>query len=233
MKKILKKMLSFTLTAIVAAACLVFVGCKKETKEQEETVSTLRGTFTYNETVITRFKKEIQDGDWLYCSLYPQRDMVVDQEIAYRIDQRLKLNRDYTYLYEYTVILGSPGDWGNLEVAKLAVGITGTFTYKEKPFSENEYVVKLSNPTGGTEEIYGSNLNNSPAILRNWSLHAAADYQLDFSRITDFNSFVYDEYVCARTVSVKKAKDENESNELNDDVFYSYILNDFGRFSTY
>ena len=228
------KILSLALCAICSLACVLFAGCApEETESAAAKTSALRGTYTFQEEKTAEFKKQIADGDYLYCTLYPHRDMA-ETSILYRIDQRLKLNRDYTYAYEYTVILGNPNPWGGLEIAKLAVNITGTFTYTQKPYSTGEYIVKLSNPTGGTEEIYGANFSGAnPADLYSWAIHSTADYKIDFASVSKLANAVYDDYVKARTVYVYKAQTETESNVLTDNVFYPYILNDIGRFSNY
>jgi len=209
---------------------LAFTGCSQ--KPDEKPQSLLRGTFTFNDAITVKYSKTIQDGNYLYCRLYPQRDMMAEgQDILYRTDQRLKLNRDYTYSYQYTVILGNPGDWGNLEVAKLHVNITGTFTYTLGQ-TETSYIVHLSNPTGGIEEIYGSSLNNV-SWLGNWTMHSSPDQVLDFTQLSKLSSYTYDEYVCSRKVIVTKAQSELENNSIEDDIFYPYILEDFGRYSNY
>ncbi len=230
--KTLKKYISVLLCALLVCTCLVFVGCGKK-EENTELRSGLRGTFTYQSEEVATFKKEIADGKYLFCNLYPHRDMG-ETNILYRINQRLKLNRDYTYSYTYTVVLGNPGSWGNLEQAKISVNITGTFTYTVKTYEKGTYIVHLSNPTGGTEEIYGMNFSGAnPADLYQWSMHTTADYKVDFANASKLDNFVYDDYVKARTVYVYKAQTEEESNLLTDNVFYPYILDDIGRFSTY
>lgn len=232
MKKI-HKWLSVLFCVLLSVTCLLFTGCKDGEDQTPEARSALRGTFTYQNEIIVPFKKEISDGQHLYCSLYPHRDMG-EANILYRMNQRLKLNRDYTYSYTYSVILGNPNPWGNLEQAKVAVSITGTFTYTAKPYSTGEYIVRLSNPTGGTEEIYGMNFSGAnPADLYSWSIHGTADYKMDFSTVSQLDNFVYDEYVEARTVYVYKAQTEDESNILTDNIFYPYILDDIARYSTY
>lgn len=227
-----KKFLSVLFCLILSLVCVLFTGCSNGDSETE-TISALRGTFTNQNEITAQFKKEHADGDYLYCNLYPHRDMA-EINILYRINQRLKLNRDYTYAYEYSVILGNPNPWGNLEIAKLSVKITGTFTYTAKPYTKGEYIVKLSNPTGGTEEIYGCNFNGAnPADLYGWNIHGTADYRIDFSSVAKLDNFTYDDYVKARTVYVYKAQTDEETSSVTDNVFYPYILDDIGRFSTY
>lgn len=232
--KTLKRFLSLAVCVLLSFACLLFVGCNDGDGETaEEKRSELRGLFTNQSEKNVEFKHQIADGDYLYCSLYPHRDMA-EISILYRTNQRLKLNRDYTYVYEYSIILGNPNPWGATEIAKLTVNITGTFTYTAKPYSTGEYIVKLSNPTGGTEEIYGCNFNGSnPADLYSWHIHGSADYTVDFAAVSKLNNFTYDEYVQARTVYVSKAQAEGESNTVTDAIFYPYLLDDIGRYSTY
>lgn len=197
-------------------------------------VSSLRGTFIYKDSITTQLMKTFRDGDYLYSTTYPQTLMREEQQILYRIDQSLKLNRDYTYNYRYTIILGNPGDWGNLEFANLSVNISGTFTFKEMTNKVDEsYIVSLSNPTSGTEEIYGTNFNN-PADIYSWTRHSQVDYVLNIEQVLDVDpSYQFDQYVKGREVIVTKAKDDTESNVVSDDVFYPFILDDIGDYFTY
>ena len=220
-----KKILTLSL------ALLVFASCQGQQEIVKE--SALRGTFTYNDAITTQFKKEIQDGDYLYCSIYPQRDMTVNQNILYRIDQRLVLSRDFTYNYQYSIILGNPGEWGNLEVARLLVDISGTFTYNYLDEENGKYIVALSNPTSGSEQIFGSDISANTANLGSWTMHAQADAVYDFSLLSAGPDYVYDQYVCARKVIVTQAQNENESNTVTDNIFYKDILDTFAHYSTY
>ncbi len=219
--------------------CFVFSSCSSKVSEEEEKKSGLSGTFTFNEAFDAKFKKEIQiDEDvnhYLYCHLYPQRDMEVGGEndkILYQLDQRLKLNRDSTYRYEYSIIIGSSGDWGNPEILKILVDITGTFTYKVIDEEKKSYAVYLNSPTGGTEERYGATLYN-PAVLRSWGMHSSPDYVLDFSTLSKLENYNYDPYVAGHWVYAKKAITEEESNLLEDNRYFPYILDDLGPFCTY
>ena len=146
---------------ILISISLLLFGCNNQVTTQEETKkSDLRGTFVNNEVIDAKFKKQIQDGNYLYSTLYPQSIFLNDdQGIAYRIDQRLKLNKDFTYNYEYSIVLGSSDAWGSLEVSKVYVNISGTFNFKNYQ-KENEFIVYLSNPTSGREEFYGCYLRN-------------------------------------------------------------------------
>ena len=212
----------------------LFTGCGNSNNEVTSEVisSELRGTFTNKEDIETQFKKQITDGDYLYSTFYPTMFMQEDQVILYRIDQKLVLKRNYTYNYEYSIILGNPGGWGNLEVSKLYVNISGTFDYKKMDKEPNSYVVNLSNPTSGREEIYGSYLYNTQ-YLSSWVMHTSPDLVLNFDELTKFSDYQFDNYVKGRKVIVTKATDQNEDNKIEDDVFYPFIIDDIAKYSTY
>lgn len=212
----------------------LFTGCNSnnENKSSETINSELRGTFTNKEDIETQFKSKITDGDYLYSTLYPTTFMVEDQVILYRIDQRLKLNKNFTYNYEYSIILGNPGGWGNLEVAKLYVNISGSFTYKKMDKEPNSYIVNLSNPTSGKEEIYGSYLYNTQ-YLSSWVMHTAPDLVLNFDELLTTENYQFDDYVKGRSLIVTKAIDSNDNNKVEDDVFYPFIIDDLAKYSTY
>ena len=64
-------------------------------------------------------------------------------------------------------------------------------------------------------------------------MHSSPDQVLDFTQLSKLSSYTYDEYVCSRKVIVTKAQSELENNSIEDDIFYPYILEDFGRYSNY
>lgn len=218
---------------ILISISLLLFGCNNQVTTQEETQkSDLRGTFVNNEVIDAKFKKQIQDGNYLYSTLYPQSIFLNDdQGIAYRIDQRLKLNKDFTYNYEYSIVLGSSDAWGSLEVSKVYVNINGTFNFKNYQ-KENEFIVYLSNPTSGREEFYGCYLRNFASFKDN-EIHPEADYVLNFDSLSKLENYQFDKYVKQRTVLVRKAVLENEDNSIEDNIFFSDILDDLGHFNTY
>lgn len=218
---------------ILISISLLLFGCNNQVTTQEETQkSDLRGTFVNNEVIDAKFKKQIQDGNYLYSTLYPQSIFLNDdQGIACRIDQRLKLNKDFTYNYEYSIVLGSSDAWGSLEVSKVYVNISGTFNFKNYQ-KENEFIVYLSNPTSGREEFYGCYLRNFASFKDN-EIHPEADYVLNFDSLSKLENYQFDKYVKQRTVLVRKAVLENEDNSIEDNIFFSDILDDLGHFNTY
>lgn len=197
----------------------------------EEAESELHGTFTYQETInrgLTITHREASEfaasqRQYLFSNFYPINAGCEGTPVAYNMDQRLKLNRDFTYSYEYSVLLSNPGDWGG-QFARLAVSITGTFEYVRG--SETEYSVLLSDPTGGTETIYGATLGFTG--IYGWSMHVQPDLILDFSLLSARDGYVCDVYARGRVVTVDRA-----SHALGDDVFYPQLLNDIARYSTY
>ena len=211
---------------------LLLVGCNNTQNEIVTEKSDLRGTFVNNEVIDAKYKKQIQDGNNLYATLYPLSIFLNDdQGIAYRIDQRLKLNSDYTYNYEYSIVLGSAESWGNLQVSKIYVNIFGVFQYK-KYDNENSFSVRLSNPTSGKEEFYGCHIWNLSSYKDN-EIHPEADYVLDFDTLSQLGNYQFDKYVQNRTVIVRKAVEENQDNTVEDNIFFSDILDDLGHFNTY
>lgn len=233
MKKIKLLCLSISLFSL-------FTACNETEEVISAPSSNLRGTFINSEVITTNFSSSlVNDSNYLYCTLYPQSLIPNDpnRKVLYRIDQRLKLNKNYTYNYEYSIKIGNGGDWGNLEIAKLHVNITGTFTYtnlysENGEIEENSYTVNLSNPTGGEEKIYGSNLPN-PNDFYSWTMHSEPDLVLDFASLSKLDNYQFDQYVKERKVFITKAINENEENIIEDNVFYPFIMNDLGRFSTY
>ena len=213
-------------------ASLILCGCGNNPEPQaslKPVESTLRGAFVSSESIHTKIKKEMADGQYLYLWKYPQFLLNAETEVLYRVDQRLTLKRDFTYNWNYTIILGNPGEWGNLEIAKIAVDISGTFSFHQTTF-ENQYSVNLSNPTFGTEEIYGCNINNM-TWFGGWTMHAEPDMVNDFETLSKTGFTAYSKYVCARSVLVRIDAEGNRV--LYSDLFFRDCLEDIAHYSTY
>ncbi len=219
--------------AVVAAVTSVFAltACGDKIDEAE-TKSQLYGTFTYQETLglgDSRLRltndadKVITDRSYIYSTVYPLNFGCENTNIAYNMDQRLKLNRDYTYKYDYTITLTNPGDWG-ATFARFAVSITGTFDFREA--GAGKYNVLLGNPTGGTQTVYASHIARQD--IYGWSMHAQPDMVTDYSVVPSVENYQYDHYVCSRMAVVNKS-----DKSLKDNVFYTDLFDYINQFSTY
>lgn len=216
---------------IIALSVTLFVACGGN-KQPDVEQSALRGTFTYSETINQGLKVtnklpgdiEVNNKQYLFSNVYPINYGNEGMAIAYGIDQRLKLNRDFTYNYDYTILISNPRDWGGTN-ARLVVSISGTFVYAEGA-NANEYSVLLSNPTGGTEQLFGATFTSQDNY--GWSMHSQPDLTLDYSLLSRLANYQYDEYVCSRVVTVNKT-----TKLLTDNVFYPEILNYIALYSTY
>lgn len=219
------------IAALVAASLGVtlLAACNNQSDAGDE--SALRGTFTYKETINeglsttnkTPAEVEVNDRQYLFSNVYPINYGNEGTPIAYGIDQRLKLNRDYTYKYDYTILISNPRDWGG-SCARLVISITGTFTFSVA--DEDKYSVLLSDPTGGTQTLYGATITSPDNY--NWAMHSQPDLSLDYSLLSQREGYVYNEYVRSRVVAVDRT-----TKVLTDDVFYPEILNYIALYSTY
>lgn len=225
------------LTEVTDGIKSAIFGEQEEEKSSDDKAeqSSLIGTFTYNEAIgqqawtlqMTR-DLEKQDTDtvkYVYCTVYPQT-IAEGSPVCFTIDQRLKLSRDYTYRYQYTILLSNPQDWG-AQFARFVVDISGTYTYNEN--GEDTYSVTLSAPLSGTETIYGSTLSRTD--IYGWSMHSSADYVLDIetARAADEN-FIPDKHIAGRVVTVEKSQ---EGNSVSDDIFYRDLMNTLALYSDY
>ncbi|MCH5157138.1 MAG: hypothetical protein J1G02_04605 [Clostridiales bacterium] len=220
----------FAIVMIVMLSVTLLAACGGNNDTQEQ--SALRGTFTYSETINQGLRVtnklpgdvEVNNKQYLFSNVYPINYGNEGMAIAYGIDQRLKLNRDFTYNYDYTILISNPRDWGGTN-ARLVVSITGTFVYAEGA-NANEYSVLLSNPTGGTEQLFGATITSQDNY--GWYIHSQPDLTLDYSVLSKLASYQYDQYVCSRVVSVNKT-----TKLLSDNVFYPEILNYIAMYSNY
>ena len=205
-------------------------------KTVEEPVSGLRGTYTY-QTVYGQHSGDLKitsdalnaasefKYQYLLVTAYPER-LGDGQPISYSVDQRLKLSKDFTYHYDYTINLKNPQQWGG-DVASVAVSMVGTFTYVENASAENKvFTVNLSNPTAGTHTVYGAQVSNASSIY-NWNKHGSPDMVLDLEYLATLPDHNFDKYTCGRTV---KVNNETGNKVLTDDIFFVDILQDICKY---
>ncbi len=223
------------LAALLTFSLLSLCACGKE-----ETVkkSEVRGTYTYSKvygqdkslhiTSDATFAASEYKYEYLLATGWPEK-AGDGQSISYAIDQRLKLAKDYTYFYEYTIALANPNDWGG-SVASISVSMAGTYTYIEKTDTENkEYTVTLSNPVSGTRTVYASTITDAKSIY-NWTKHGDPDLVEDLAYLSTLPSYNFDKYTCGRKV---KVTNDGENLVLSDDIFFIDILMDLAKYNNY
>lgn len=222
---------------ILSALCLIasiisLSSCKQE-ESNPELKSELFGTFTYQETLglgnskiqITHdLEKDTSNRNYIYSTTYPLNHNCEGTNISYNMDQRLKLNRDYTYKYDYTILLSNPGDWGRT-FARLQVNIAGTFDYRTTDNGKT-YSVMLSSPVSGTQTIYAFSIRSQG--IYDWEIHNKPDMVIDYSAVNLLDNYSYDKYVASKIVSIDKA-----NKILNDNIFFTDVMDYICQYSTY
>lgn len=217
--------------AAVVLAALPLAACGKKTDGGQKNKSGLYGTFTYQETLgadaaslrVTNDPNKEAGRSWLYSTVFPIASGNEGMVISYNMDQRLKLNRDGTYRYDYSILLSNPRDWGG-QIARLTVGITGEFDYVES--SEGKYGVLLGDPTGGTQTVYAAHLSGADSY--GWSIHSRPDLVIDYEIMSSYEDYVCDKYVRSRVVAVDKS-----DKSLRDDIFFADLLDYITAYCTY
>lgn len=213
-----------------------------QTQKEENVVdpnaptSELFGTFTHENTYgqkagecqTTPDRTKTKDGnvEFVYVGKFPIEN--AGQPISYKIEQNLKLNRDFSYRYQYSITLKNPQDWGG-EVALVEFDLYGTFTFTNA--GANTYNVVLADPTAGTETIYSCNVSN-PGSVYNWNKHGTADAIIDIAKEKEYNpSYELNKYMKGRTFTVTKTADDKS---VSENEFYRDIIIDvFTPYMTY
>lgn len=217
---------------VTALSCIAFTGCTKDNNTATKR-SELYGTFTYQETLglgdtklrITHDTTKLNSNrEYISSTVYPINGNSEGTNISYNMDQRLKLNRDYTYKYDYTVLLSNPGDWG-ASFARLLISITGTFDYRETAV-DGKYNVVLNDPTEGEQTVYAFTIGSSN--IYNWYMHSQPDLVIDYQAAAAESGYVYDRYAGARMITVNK-----NDKTVSDDIFYSDLLDYIAHYCTY
>ena len=224
MKKSLKMRLLCGVLFLSAFVSAAFASCAEKTKETEK--SALRGTFTYQGSRSVFFSSDRTTSDALYLdtAIYAGFDTFLNggAYCNYKVDLKLKLSNDYSYQYNYSVVMGDAN--GSNDFCKMIVSVSGTFTYVEK---EGNQEVSLSLPTGGTQQIYGIRV---PGVWGGKGIcHDEADMVQDFSYADCFADYDYT-YVQARTVYVNRAEKTVSDGLLE---FNPLLFNEMAKYVTY
>ncbi len=225
-----QRIAAMILAALSLASAFALSACGEEAPQTE--TSALSGTFTHSEAI----KKDAANQDLriynqasaadnnLYCTVYPL-NTVNGSKVCYSVDQRLKLKRDFTYNYQYTITLTNSEEWGK-DFSSISVQIVGTFTYQTT--DGVNYQVTLQNPAEGTQTIYGASVSGEANIYA-WTLNSTAGKIVDIAYELSLDaSFKYDRYTCGRSVSVSKLE-----KSVGDDVYYRDIMNDIAPYCSY
>ena len=227
----MKKGLKFFSLILAVCAVGAVAACAPE---EEAPRSRLIGTFTDSDTIsinaagtaLSLYGSEAgaSAGD-LYCTVAPF-DALNGVHVRYGYEQRLKLKRDYTYYYQYSITLNNAGDSGK-DFAQISVIMEGTFTYEEADETGNRYAVTLEDPTSGTFTIVGATAQFED--IYGWVKQSAPAYIMDIAdELARSGDAAYNRYTLGRDVIVMK-----EEKLLQDDIFYRDVLNDIAPYSDY
>lgn len=214
---------------------LSLISCSNNT-QIEENHSKLIGTFTFDKAIKTdengnslRIYNNLEDAinNNMYTSnIYPL-NTVNGSQVCYSYQQSLKLNRNYSYRYVYSIKLTNSEQWGK-DFALINVDIEGTFTYEK--VNDFEYEVVLENPTSGSEKIYGANVT-SPNNIYSWNLANNPSLEINIEKeINNNQEYIFNRYIRGRKVTVEK----NENDRiLQDNIYYFDVMNDIGLYCDY
>lgn len=230
-----KRLITMLLVLVlVCTFSIAFIGCDKDDGKE---VSTLTGTFRYDQAIKTietdqadnslRIYNSAQNagGTNLYCSVYPF-NTVNGSKVCYTVSQSLKLKRDYSYSYQYSIKLTNSEEWGK-DFARIEVQMNGTFTFLQSEIL-GEYAVTLSNPTVGAMNVYGSTVSGEGSIYA-WNIKSAPSYSVDVEYELSLNpTYSSTRYLSGRTVTVIRT-----DKQLLDDIFYQDVMNDIALYSDY
>ena len=229
MKKVL-----LILTALILTSC--------GNAKKEEKAYGLKGKFSNSIELKVLHRKDIStESRYVYTSSFPLNTISGygcyestdhGEGFCYNYNQALSLFKDGTYHYVYDISFGNPTKVSNL--MGIDVDVYGTYTYHK--MNDDEYIISISNPLGGTESYYGCNFSVNELF---WfgggisSRHSSPDKVNDFELNREQNIEEYDWYVRNRTVRITFNREKLSDSLVFDDLFNSYFLDDVGQFCTY
>ncbi len=255
MKNIWKKTVCIALS--LASVLLLATGCKQEEVqapvEQTAPTSALRGKYL-SSTVIGTLEDKLYittdptkvdsaSAKYLYWTdAYPFNTALSSQKspdrkselvhwnlapcrISYGVEQSLQLKKDFTYRYQYSINIGNIEEWGG-QIASVEVEMIGTFTYRAHG---EGYYVNLSNPTDGSETVYGVKYSGNHYIknrVDQWSRASTPGLEVDLGFLHE-NCLPFDEFTSARRVYVYETQTEDGKKEkhIEADLYDGQIFN--------
>lgn len=240
-----KKFLLLMLSSLV-----IFAGCSnKEEGKNPQNISQIRGKFKNTTSLKVYYRRTpATDDRYLYTTIYPltnisgfgcYEDQVGTpdydtraQAFGYSWNQTLILNKDYSYSYKYTVTFGNP--WNCPEMMTIDCDIQGTYTYQK--VTDDKFVVNISSPISGTENIYGCHFSTQELWWFGGGVtarHKDSDKEIDFELNRSINREEIDYFVRSRDFTIEFNRENPSENNVIDDLFYSYYLDYVGQFCTY
>lgn len=226
------------LTLLVLPLAFVLASCNSGNPEVEVPTSGLRGTYTKTQIIdknyqnsdlrITNDASSVATTGNLYSSNYYPLDTVNGTKVNCTIKQSLKLNKDFSYLYQQTITMkNTESVWGK-EFAQIEVESRGTFEYEnttdmsQEEITELTYSVSLSKATSGSLKIYGCSISGEGSIFA-WTIQTNPTFELNIAKAVSQNDFDYTSYnglLNSKTVEVRKG----EEKVIEDNLYSPYLL---------
>jgi hypothetical protein len=225
---------------VVALSLIVYglslFGCNTaETKKSE-----ISGFYTFKQTISNlSVKHNVQNsGTYLLANKAPYDWGLEDKELTYQYSDNhsLRMKKNYTYVYEYTVSLSAEYSWGTYAMGSISVNCAGTYAYRTQP--DGTYVAILDTPTDGElsckswrveQASWGFNVSK----YGGYNPHEDTDYSVSLTVFDNLETSEISEYVCGLSFLLKKSVLEDEENAiLNGTLLHLNLINLLGQYST-
>jgi outer membrane lipoprotein-sorting protein len=208
----------------------------------------LKGKFKNSTSLQVYYKRTISTSDrFLYATSYPlnnltnfgvyedlSQDQINKKEMSftYSWDQTLTLNKDNTYHYVFTITFGNPGNCPDM--MSVNADYYGTYLYSK--LDDNNYVIDLSSPNKGKEEIYACNFSINELFWFGGGItakHSSPDKVIDFELDALAGRYETSWYSRSRTIKTTYDFENQSNNSIVDDLFDQYFLDHVGQYCTY
>lgn len=219
----MKKSIIFATVSALCCAAAFFSACGGE--QNSSSFSTLTGNFSGGDTEVYQVSSE--RGEYNLDNIITPA-MPEGFSVEYVTDCRLRLARDYTYVYSYTINLRNPG-WKD-SAASISVEMEGTYEYSRSVLDGSQYHVTLSDATGGSMSITGAYMYShmSGNGLNKWTIHSAPDFTADLNALFE-QGYGVNDYCRGRQVTV----DTDGKSLDGDELFYKDVLRLISKYNTY